>query len=223
MATIKRNGAKVVLKDGKVACGCCDEPGQCDELFCERTDIDLNIFEITREEYLNYKNGGVWNILSVINYDYYGYDADQSYYISTTITGGGEEETNIEALGCYHYIEQSGSYLKTTVIETIDGPIVIEQEGSLAGILIVRLKKINTKYYVQYFALLDAISSTNFFCSAAIPNENTNPLLGTYPVNRSIIVDANNISSYGYFLPQNEYFTDNTSISLTATFTPNEL
>ena len=29
MATIKRNGAKVVLKDGKVACGCCEEPSGC--------------------------------------------------------------------------------------------------------------------------------------------------------------------------------------------------
>ena len=29
MATIKRNGAKVVLKDGKVACSCCEEPSGC--------------------------------------------------------------------------------------------------------------------------------------------------------------------------------------------------
>lgn len=56
--TIKRNGDKVILKDGKVSCNCCG-PILCPNIF-EITD--RNVFEITRQEFLQYYNGGIWTI-----------------------------------------------------------------------------------------------------------------------------------------------------------------
>jgi hypothetical protein len=222
METIKRSrfNRRIILQNGKISCDCC-----CPDFFCKRTDIDLNIFEITREEYKNYYNGGTWRIEANIILDYTTFYPDSDpFYLYEKTTGNSYSIYEQYASGCQHNIDGlgSGPYTVTTEVATNEGSGFIYLENGGGSFLQINIKKINNKYYANYLSLIEFVRSTSFGCSPAVPNQNTNPLLGTYPVDRSVIVDGNNIATYGFLLPavSGFRFEESTKIEMVATFTP---
>jgi hypothetical protein len=81
MATIALQNGKVILKDGKASCTCCDS--------CTYKESDTHVFEITKEEYDSYIQGGNW----VINYSYYIPDGPTGENNRTSFIVGGLNTT----------------------------------------------------------------------------------------------------------------------------------
>jgi hypothetical protein len=150
MAAIALQDGKVVLKDGKVSCSCCDE---CDENFLI---TDQNVFEITKAEYDGYRNGGNWSIESSWN-QYENYSED---FGSATAVGSGYGIVSGFASGCYHSgfgtMETSTTYSFTP--EEGD-PYSFTQEGQAQFGISLSLKKYDGKYYARYTAFSVVSSS----------------------------------------------------------------
>jgi len=228
MATIKRKqNGKIITNDGKVSCSCCIP--NCTLPFCQRDDIDLNIFEITKNEYLKYYNGGTWTIDCIVNFDYYATSKnDPSIYYK--ITGYGSVTSKGKGYGCQHSPPTNTPIFPVTV--EYSNPInedivIITGDDILFNAMYMNMNNIENKYFVQFDAFVYNTYSTNYGCNGPIPDPNDPfdpPDLGQYPKNRPVIIDGNNIATYGGFdgfLPSQGWnLIDNTITSLNATFVP---
>lgn len=230
MATIKKNGNFILLKSGKVSCSCCNE---CNEFF----NNDKNVFQITQEEYLAYKNGGTWQILAQIDVVISG---EIPGYVKTDINASIFSSYSTQIQGCLHEVLQigQGQYTETNEYFYQDAPppqTINRSQGMFYG-LTMRLKKLGSFYYAKFTPLV--LGELQY---AGKPfrgfSEYLNPAENEYPNTISATVNGNSLEIYKrgheipFFVPFGAdseddiiYFTtysETSSASLVATFTPN--
>jgi hypothetical protein len=114
--TIKRNGEKVILKDGKVSCSCCEEPGGCCMYPAAALVDGLYTVDDLPDEVLFFFGGGGYQKLNPPQQRDVDGQAITVYYGST-----------FEGLGI---IEGSGAW--SSIVDeafTFEGPCLFSEEG----------------------------------------------------------------------------------------------
>jgi hypothetical protein len=201
MATIKTQNGKVILKNGKVSCECCDSV-----LTCNGPTSGQNVFEISKEEYIKYSKGGTWNVSTTWAQSE---SADPNCAVSGTGSGSVSATTN----GCIHVV--NGTANATTVFTgACDGDFTVNYTFGFGITLELGIDNSGEtkRYYAKYYAFSN-VSDSSLTSSPR-----------GFPANVNFIVDGNNLIAFGNWFPGWENrtnYTNNSSIQLTATFIPN--
>jgi hypothetical protein len=198
MSSIKLKNSKVILKNNKVSCTCCN----CNEIF---SITDQNVFEITELEYNKYRNGGEWNING-------NWSVNELVPSQTPIcTGIGNDVIlhSQNSSGCSHNIN-----FQTSASVVYTGPCSGDTtvDYSFNTNLNVLLSYQNNKFYAKYIMNSNVSSS-----------ELTSSPTG-YPATVNFSVDGNTLVAFGSWGPSwRSYagYINTSSMTISATFTQN--
>jgi hypothetical protein len=240
MATIKRKqNGKIITKDGKVSCECCETI--CNESFLI---TDRNVFQITRQEYNQYVKGGIWSVSLSEAQSEIGKRTIPNR--DASISGSVAYSTNASSVtinknGCnqqYLFFHQAPrTYVKTDPANSSSTLVVPNADWGCS--LQILLKKQNNNYYVK-FLTQSAISATEFNYAAAPPicefrtgsppnQKKYNFPAASHSVNENQLSACVGIVTFASFLlisdtllnfPANTYSSANSS-TINFTFTPN--
>lgn len=197
MPTIKVKNNKVLLKNNKASCACCD----CNEDF---SITGQNVFEITQSKYNAYKKGGTWNF----NGSWIANELVPSQTPNCTSSGNDTISYSQNSSGCYYITFQ------TSASQTYTGPCYGDRvvNYSFPTSLIVLYKSENGKFYAKY-TLNSNVSSSELTSSPT-----------GYPGIVNFSVDGNTLIAFGRWTPQwSGYagYQNTSSMTISATFTPN--
>lgn len=202
--TVKRNGDRVILKDGRVSCSCCECIYTEEEWQGVTVSSPANVFEITKEEFNQYFKGGNWQV----DTNWTQGELVTSQTPNCVATGTGSGSVNEFAEGCNHFVEGIAA-ASTTYSGPCSGDIVVDYTFSF--FIKLRLGRVGSKFYAHYKALSN-VSDSDRTSTAA-----------NYPSTVTFTVDGNILLAFGIWFPGWEsyagYSNNSTSI-LTATFTP---
>jgi hypothetical protein len=205
MATIKTNtniqGFKnIILRNGKVSCECCP---------CRGPTSGYNVFEITKQQYEEYRNGGTWNVSTYWS-QYEFVPGDPSNCTAVSIITASTSE---QASGCAHSVSAVARG-QVTYTGPCSGNITFPNEFAYGISIELGEDSLSMpfKYYVKY--------------SAGSNVSDSNPDISPtgFPPNIEFTVDGNNLIGFGYWRPNWSVFdgyTNDSKVTLTATFTPN--
>jgi hypothetical protein len=215
MATIKLQNGKVITKDGKVSCECC-------ETICNESFLipDRNVFQITKQEHDQYEKGGTWNC--DINFQ-------QRESVSTpqcSAIGGASRTFSTYQKGCSHAFEFFANGLVT-----YSGPCF----GNRTDVFFLRtgiriqLRYYNNKYYIKIVCVTSSSSFSVLGSTLVSSIEDLRNDTG-YPQN-NYSIDGNNLIVVKRWLPYwapgsptggypEGGYTNTSSLILSATFTP---
>ena len=183
-----------------MSCECCD--------CLDGPTEGQNVFEITKEEFRRYFKGGMWEVTT----DWVQFESANPDCIANGTGGGSVIE---EASGCNHIVSGTADGITTFSGECF-GNITVNYTFSF-GISIelgVDYSASPTKYFVKYAAFSN-VSNSDLTSSPT-----------GYPANVDFTVDGNPLIAFGNWSPGwagfSGYSNDSTA-TLVATFTPNEL
>jgi hypothetical protein len=202
MATIKLQNGKVITKDGKVSCECCEK--ECFSAYY----TGLNVFEITKQEFNSYVRGGNWNVEARFNSNT-TYNLRPDCVLTQIITANGE--TSDFQKGCIHRVDGVG-----ILNATISGAEECSPTRNISmdfgfGIEVQIAQAIlngEIKYIAQY------MGSTVYGGTGEPPGTG-------YPTTVAVTIDGNNLITRGTWNPNNNYvnFENNSNLTITANFT----
>jgi hypothetical protein len=176
-----------------MSCACCRP--------CRRNGEPLrgeNVFEISKQEYYNYYNGGTWTLNS-------------SFILSETTantvsSGSGSVSGSVYTYGCYGEAEVRGSF----VASLSDGTATYFSNELIVGSITYRLGFDNGLFLVKFMA-----TATN------VISDGLGDVCGPYPPLRSITVAGRNIPSYSTWCPgwmNTLNYANHSSVEFTATY-----
>ena len=199
MATIKRKpNGKIITKDGNVSCECCG---------CGGPTSGQNVFEITKQEYDAYKKGGTWSVST-------NWVQFESANPNCIANGTGSGSVSELGQGCVHSVNGTAN-ASTTYSGDCFGDITIDYEFGFGITLELGIGYASStpKYYAAYYAFSN-VSDSSLTSSPS-----------GFPANVDFDVDGNNLIAFGNWFPQWDGsfpgYTNNSTATLTATFTPN--
>lgn len=207
MATIKTKNGKVLLKNGKASCECC-------EAICNGPTSGQNVFEITNKEYNAYFSGGTWNVSTIWTQieSAQPIDPDNPNCLSN---GSGNGNVSLVQTGCIHNVNGTAN-ATATYSGDCSGNFTDNYTFTFGIALNIGISTSNPKkYYAQYYAYSN------------VSNSSLSSSPSGYPATVNFSVDGNNLIAFGNWFPgwrnpdPNKY-TNNSTITLTATFTPNQ-
>lgn len=232
MAKIKLQNNKVILKSNKASCSCCVS---CNEPF---NIGGRNVFEITKQKYNQYFNGGTWNISTAINFNYSSIYQKNISGIPTTQSATASAQLTFTRIrsGCVHYIsvnipgQYQVNFSSSSYSDSFSGGTSYKLD------FVIYLKENNGRYYVKY------VANTPFPIGMLIPIfplgtergfDSEEVYNGKYPVQVQATVDGNNLSLYKigreeYWILRHpptpsipwDVWNETSSATLNATFTP---
>lgn len=230
MATIKLQDGKVILKDGKVSCSCCE--ADCNELF---NITDPNVFEITKQKYDQYFSGGTWQLSISLNVNQSAsYTGNQA--LPATQIGSALLQTTLSRVrsGCRHLITINQNLGQYQVTINYSSGNTFTSSGAMptTATFEIKLKKIGNKYYVKYITSISIDTNLSFISGLRRGFDVLNKT-EKYPTQIQSIVDGNNITIYRmgvepFFIlrlpptPSIPWtsWNETSSATLNATFTP---
>jgi hypothetical protein len=198
--TIKTQGGKVITKDGKVSCECCEE--EC----IDGPTSGQNVFEITKSEYTKYFKGGTWEVSTNLI-------TSESADPDCIETGSGSGNVIEEAQGCIHVINGTAD-ASATFIGQCSGDFSVDYNFpfGISVELSVDSSEIPKKYFVKYSAYSN------------VSNSDLESSPSGYPPTVNFTIDGNLLIAFGDWFPGWDglpNYVNDSSVSLNATFTPN--
>jgi hypothetical protein len=202
--TIKTQDGKVITKDGKVSCDCCNCIYTEEEWQSATASSPANVFEITKEEFDQYYNGGTWQV----DTQWIAREVVTSNTPNCVSDSTDSGSINAFAEGCNHFVE---GIVSASV--TYSGPCSGDFTAYYTFPFYIKLRigRVGPKLYAHFIALSN-VSDSDMTSTTAI-----------YPGTVTFTVDGNSLLAFGTWFPGWEGYSgysNNSSITLTATFTP---
>jgi hypothetical protein len=206
MAKVRTQNGRVILKNNRVSCECCNNDFACDA----RYQFPGNIFEITREEYSKYLNRrGTW----IADYSETQFESGKILFPATfgplrnasvfgaaLFSNRAPTSSSFSFFNCFQFYNYAHEAPRTLVgiFPAVEGSVQVQENAQWGFNFNLQLKQEDQKYYAQFrIGSCIASSSSEPPCQVStrfrIPFENefvtvTHP---TNPANYS--VDGNNV------------------------------
>ena len=202
MATVKLQNGRVILKDGKVSCSCCNCIYTEEEWQSVTASSPANVFEITKEEFNQYFKGGSWQV----DTNWTQGELVASETPNCVATGTGSGSINEFAEGCNHFVQGIAN-----ASTTYSGPCFGDQtvDYTFTFYIKLRLGRVGPKFYAHFIALSN-VSDSDITSTTA-----------NYPSTVNFTVEGNSLLAFGTWFPGWESYagySNNSAITLTATF-----